>query len=68
MCTCMCELYKCFHAHFLHGEKRFGKTPTTNYRLAALAATVDGGIGALCGQYSRPGDTSCFSPYVKECI
>ena len=34
------------------GRNAVGKTPTTKYRLAGLAATVDGGTGALRRQYS----------------
>ena len=61
----MCELYRCFQAHFLLGGER-NTVGTTEYRLVDLAATVDGGIGALRRQYFRPEDTCHFSPYVKE--
>ena len=40
-----------------------GKTPTTDYHLAYLVATVDGGTGALHRQYSRPEDTCRFSSH-----
>ena len=41
--------------------KSVRKTPTSDYRLADLAATVDGGTGALRRQSSRPEDTCRFS-------
>ena len=42
-----------------------GITPTTDYRLADLAATVDGGTKGLHRQYSWPGDPCCL-PYDKK--
>ena len=43
-----------------------GKTPTTDYRLVDLAATVDGGTGVLRRQYTWPEDTCRFSPHVDS--
>ena len=51
---------------FVWGRNTVGMTPTTDYCLADLAATVDGGTGALRRQCSRPEDTYCFFPFVKE--
>ena len=39
-----------------------GKTPTTGNCLVDLAATVDGGTGALRKQYTWPEDTRRFPP------
>ena len=44
-----------------------GKTPTTDYRLVDLAATVDGGTGNPHRQYTWPEDTCRFSPHVASC-